>query len=158
MNKKTSTALLIFLIAALLGTYIIPTMKENMENKTRSSLSHIPGLILKQSEAWNQGSLECFMSLYEQSDSLPFLTAKGVSYGWQNLHDMYQRTYFNSNSENRGILKFEITQVISIESGVCLVPGDWQVTRTDTVLSGKFSLLFKFFDKEGWKIIADHTW
>lgn len=157
MNKKTAGALLFFLIAALLGSYVIPAMKKSYKKQEQSKATRIPQLITAQSDSWNNGDLSGFMSLYWKSDSLPFLTFSGVQYGWQRLYDSYQKGYFESDAK-RGQLKFEIEKMIPVESHVYLVPGSWTVSRQDTVLSGKFSLLFKFFENDGWKIIADHTW
>ncbi|MCO6495948.1 MAG: DUF4440 domain-containing protein [Bacteroidetes bacterium] len=155
MNKKTSTALLLFLLAALIASYILPNLKNKIEQK--HNIAQIPNLILHQSDAWNKGDLKDFMSLYQKSDSLPFMTAKGVEYGWQRLHDSYLKSYF-SEIGKQGKLSFETEKIVLVESGICLVPGTWKLMRNGRSVTGRFSLIFKYFDKEGWKIIADHTW
>ena len=36
-----------------------------------------------QQSLWNAGSIDDFMKLYWQSDSLEFIGSKGITYGWQ---------------------------------------------------------------------------
>lgn len=158
MNKKTSTGLLLFLLAALIGTYFLPKKRAEVKANQFNGTIDIPKLMQAQTESWNKGDLEGFMSLYLKTDTLMFMSSRNSYFGWQTLFDSYNKSYWTD--DNRGELNFIIDKVIPIDDALksYVVPGKWEVSRKDTVLSGKFSLIFKHYGEIGWKIIADHTW
>ena len=107
-----------------------------------------------QTESWNKGNLEEFMSGYWKSDSLMFIGQSGLNYGWQNTLDNYKKNYPDLTA--MGKLNFDILQVKPLPGDYYFVVGKWHLERSIGNLSGHFSLLFSKIDGQ-WKIIADHS-
>ncbi len=108
----------------------------------------------KQSQAWNKGDIPTFMETYWKSDNLQFIGSSGVTYGWQNTLEGYQKRY--PNKEAMGKLSFDIINVDKRSKKVISLVGKFKLSRTIGDLSGHFLLLFKKI-KGKWLIIADHT-
>ena len=49
-------------------------------------------------KAWNSGSLEDYMQVYEHSDSLRFAGNDTYTLGWQTALDRYRKSYPDKNS------------------------------------------------------------
>ncbi|MBW8686157.1 YybH family protein [Chitinophaga rhizophila] len=116
--------------------------------------SAIKALLQKQTDSWNKGDLESFMSTYWRSDSLIFIGKRGPTYGWQATLDNYKRSY--PDTAAMGKLHFNILEMKSLSSEVWFIVGKWHLTRTIGDLEGHFSLLIRRMKGE-WKIIADHS-
>lgn len=116
--------------------------------------SAIKALLLKQTDSWNQGNLDSFMSTYWQSDSLIFIGKRGPTYGWQATLDNYKKSYPDTTA--MGKLNFNLLEMKSIAADTWFVVGKWHLTRSIGDLEGHFSLLIKKI-KGQWKIIADHS-
>lgn len=109
-----------------------------------------------QLEGWNAGSINEYMQAYHKSADLQFITSKGVLKGWQAVHDNYLRAF--PNQERMGALNFKVDQYTFLGDSLIQTTGTWQVSKQDTVRSGYFSLIWKQFPTDNWKIIVDHTW
>jgi hypothetical protein len=105
-------------------------------------------------QTWNSGDLEQFMHNYWKSDSLRFITKKGVTYGWQNTLNNYIKGY--PDKEKMGQLKFDILSIEYLNKGHILMIGKWQLTRKTDTPEGYFSLIWKLIDHE-WVIVVDHS-
>ena len=66
----------------------------------------IKKLMTTQSEAWNRGDIDGFMTTYWKSEKLQFIGSKGATYGWQNTLDRYKKSY--PSKEAMGFLTFDI--------------------------------------------------
>ncbi len=119
-----------------------------------SDESEIRRIIATQEADWNRADIESFMEGYWKSDSLMFIGARGVTYGWQPTLDSYKKGY--PNAEAMGKLTFTIysLQVLSPESAYVI--GKWQLARTKDEVGGHFTLLWKKIGGK-WVIVADHT-
>lgn len=111
-------------------------------------------ILATQEADWNRADIEAFMEGYWKSDSLMFIGARGVTYGWQPTLDSYKKGY--PNAEAMGKLTFTIysLQVLSPESAYVI--GKWHLARTKDEVGGHFTLLWKKIDGK-WVIVADHT-
>lgn len=118
------------------------------------SASAIKALLQKQTDSWNEGNLDSFMSTYWQSDSLIFIGKRGPTYGWQATLDNYKRSYPDTTA--MGKLHFDILEMKSVASDTWFVVGKWHLARSIGDLEGHFSLLIRKI-KGQWKIIADHS-
>ena len=107
-----------------------------------------------QESAWNRGNIPQYMDGYWKSDSLLFIGKNGPTYGWSNTLTNYLKAY--PTKEKMGILNFELTRVDLLSKNTAFVLGKWQLERSEDILQGYFSLLWKFIDGE-WKIIVDHS-
>ena len=106
-----------------------------------------------QAECWNAGDLECFMIPYWNSDSLMFIGAGGVTYGYENTLQRYRDTY--PGKEAMGNLQFDIKHINPLGQGVYLVVGKYYLSREIGDLDGWFSLVWRKVG-EDWVIVSDH--
>ena len=116
----------------------------------------ITQVLYKQQVAWNNGSIESFMMPYWHSDSLKFISKKGITYGWQNTLDNYKKSYPDTTA--MGQLAFEIKSIDVFSKSSAFVIGKWFLKREKSKgdLGGYFSLIFKKI-KNKWVIVVDHT-
>jgi Domain of unknown function (DUF4440) len=111
-------------------------------------------LLAEQTKQWNSGNIPEFMKTYWQSDSLMFIGKSGVTYGWQNTLQNYQKNY--PDTAAMGQLKFELLEVKRLSPAYCFVVGKWLLTRSIGNVGGAFTLLFRKIDNR-WVIVADHS-
>jgi hypothetical protein len=95
------------------------------------------------------------MEGYWKSDSLQFMSNRGINHGWQETLDGYKEGY--PDRAAMGTLSFEILSVKPINEIHFLVMGKFHLTRlSNNNLDGNFTLLFKKIDGK-WVAIYDHT-
>jgi len=104
--------------------------------------------------AWNNGDIDAFMEGYWKSDSLQFMSPRGVNHGWQETLDAYRKGY--PDIKAMGSLHYEIMKVTPLSGEHFLVMGKYKVTRNTDFLEGYFTLIFKEIDGK-WVAIYDHT-
>jgi len=107
-----------------------------------------------QEAAWNKGDLEGFMAGYWKSDSLQFMSPRGINRGWQATLDGYKKGY--PDVAAMGALQFEILQVTALSPANFLVTGKYHLTRVSGNLDGVFTLVFKKANGR-WVVMYDHT-
>lgn len=111
--------------------------------------------------AWNRGDIDGFMEGYWKSDSLQFVTSRGLRLGWEQVRQGYHKSY--PTVEKMGHLTFDYERVewADERQEMLYVLGKWRVRESNDPLdsgnSGWFHLTFKGFE-EGPRIVADHTW
>lgn len=110
--------------------------------------------MLEQQNCWNNGDIECFMQYYWESDSLQFLTKRGMSKGWNRVLENYKKSY--NTPEKMGVLTFDIIEHVPLSITHVITLGKWEVVQSNDTLSGAFTLLWEK-KQEGWKIVLDHT-
>lgn len=161
---KNKTFYYLFFFFLIANIYLVVLLYKSNHHKDKQFLpdseavKSIRLVLDKQVSEWNEGNIPGFMDGYVASESLIFMTSKTTLKGKQNLEDLYLKNF--DSREKRGKLNFIVEEYIPLDNlhHVYLVPGRWEVARIDTLLQGKFSLVFKKHADEGWKIIADHTW
>jgi len=116
----------------------------------------IKDLMTTQSEAWNRGDIDGFMTTYWKSEKLQFIGSKGPTYGWQNTLDNYKKSY--PSKEAMGFLSFDIINMDKRSRKVISVVGKWHLRRGADLgdLEGHFLLILKKIKGE-WLIVADHS-
>lgn len=105
-----------------------------------------------QEKAWNNFDIELFMETYWKSDDLIFYGGSGVTKGWQNTLERYNKSY--PTKEHFGQLRLTSNEISKINAGVYSVFGEYHLTRTVGDTQGIFMLVLKNIDG-AWKIIAD---
>jgi len=140
--KRNILLLISFFITALVSAQINKDEKEITE------------LLNRQTQSWNKGNLDEFMSSYWHSDSLIFVGKSGVTYGYANALNNYKKNY--SDSAKMGKLFFEILQVKKLSVNYYWVLGKWFLKRSIGNLGGQYTLLFKKINGH-WMIVADHS-
>ncbi len=105
-----------------------------------------------QQEAWNNYDLEGFMQGYWKSEDLKFYGSGGVTHGWNNTLERYQKGY--PSKEHTGTLRFVIKEISKINRASYYVLGEYHLERSVGNADGIFMIIFKNIDGQ-WKIIAD---
>ncbi|ULC60105.1 nuclear transport factor 2 family protein [Flaviramulus sp. BrNp1-15] len=112
----------------------------------------IQKILKKQRLAWSDNNLEKFMEGYWKSDSLKFYGANGITYGWENTLERYQKAY--PTKDHTGKLSFKINDISKISEDAYYVLGEYHIKREVGNADGIFMIIFKKINGE-WKIIAD---
>ena len=92
------------------------------------------------------------MEGYWKSDSLKFYGKSGVTHGWDNTLQRYEKGY--PSKDHTGNLKFVIHEISPIEKESYYVLGEFYLTREAGDANGIFMIILKKIDGS-WKIIAD---
>jgi hypothetical protein len=114
----------------------------------------VKAVLDSQQRAWNNGKVEQFMDGYWRSDSLKFITNKGIRYGWQAMLDGYKKGY--PDAAAMGVLDFNILRIDLLAKKLVMVTGKWKVTGSKGVQEGAFTLLVQKIGNR-WLIVSDHT-
>lgn len=108
----------------------------------------------QQQNAWNQGDLDGFMSVYDNSEDLAFVTSGGLVKGHIALKERYKASY--PNTEMMGKLNFDIVEFRQLDNEHAVLVGQWVLIRDGDRPQGYFTLVWEKKATE-WKIIYDHT-
>lgn len=122
--------------------------QSNQENDIKA----INKVLKQQRIAWSNNDLEGYMEGYWKSDSLKFYGSNGVTYGWYDTLDRYQKAY--PTKDHTGKLSFKINDIAKISDGAYYVLGEYHIKREIGNADGIFMLVFKNING-AWKIIAD---
>jgi len=114
----------------------------------------IRGVLDNQVAAWNRGDVEGFMEGYWKSEELTFVTAAGVTRGWQKVIERYRRSYPDKKAMGR--LSFSNLEIRVLSPDSAVVLGRWRLQRDAGQPEGHFTLVLRKF-RDGWRIIHDHT-
>jgi hypothetical protein len=134
--------------------FLLVTFQVISAQEAEKSKHAILNVMHAQELAWNSGNIEGFMEGYWQSDSLKFVGASGITYGWKQTLDHYKTHY--PDLATMGKLTFTILTVDLVSSRSAFVIGKWKLTRKDDEPGGYFTLLWKLM-KGKWVIVVDHT-
>lgn len=119
-----------------------------------NDLIAIRNVMSQQQKDWNNGELVSFMQGYWNSDSLKFISSRGVNYGWQATLAGYQKGY--PTKEAMGALTFTILSLEKLSDNSAFMIGKWHLKRSGDEPNGHFTLLWKKINGK-WAIVADHT-
>jgi ketosteroid isomerase-like protein len=114
-------------------------------------------VLLAQKDAWNNGDIPLFMNGYKNSDSIRFVSSKGINRGYKQLLERYQSRY--PTKANMGKLDFTDLEITLLSEKSAVVVGKWQLFRDEAGggnVGGYFTLIVEKTGA-GWKIILDHT-
>ncbi len=114
----------------------------------------IRAVMAAQEVAWNRGDKEAFMEGYWHADSLTFVGARGLTFGWQQTLDGYKKGY--PTPESMGQLHFTLIRLEKLSKRSAYVIGKWHLTRSIGDVGGHFILVWKKI-KGKWVIVTDHT-
>jgi ketosteroid isomerase-like protein len=111
-------------------------------------------LLVDQTAAWNRGDIDGFMAGYWKSDETEFVSAEGISRGWQALLERYKRSY--PDRKAMGTLSFSNLEVRVECPGAAYAIGEYHLQREKDNPSGIFTLNLRKFP-DGWRVVVDHT-
>lgn len=130
---------------------IISAFTSYSQNEEQDKLE-IQAVLKAQRMAWSNNNIVAFMEGYWKSDSLKFYGSKGITYGWKNTLERYQKSY--PTEDHTGNLDFKINAITKISKNAYYVLGEYHLKREVGNADGIFMLVFKKI-KGKWKIIAD---
>jgi hypothetical protein len=113
-------------------------------------------LVETQVACWNEGDLKGYMEGYWKSDSMQFISPKGITFGYNQTLENYEKSWGAKPSLGR--LSFRNLRIRPLDELKLLfqVTGDWMVNTETEEDAGHFSLIVRF-DGRVPKIIIDHT-
>lgn len=141
-------------IITLLVVFSFCNQPEKKSGMDETITREIEKVMKQQEKDWSAGALEAYMEGYWKSDSLKFIGKAGITFGWQNILEKYQKSY--PDKDSMGKLKFDIISMEMICFKTVLVIGNWKLTRTSDVLQGYYSLIWKRIEGK-WLIVTDHS-
>ena len=97
------------------------------QSNDEADIKAINKVLKKQRIAWSNNNLEEFMEGYWKNDSLKFYGSNGVTYGWENTLERYQKAY--PTKEHTGKLNFRINAITKISEGAYYVLGEYHLKR-----------------------------
>jgi len=142
------------LVLVLLTTAIGFTATSRLANADSSPESEIRAVLDAQTDAWNRGDIDAFMTGYWKSDQTAFVGANGLTRGWQDVLDRYHKNY--PDRAAMGHLMFSDLEIHVLCPDTAFAIGQFHLQREKDAPSGIFTLDFKKFP-EGWRIVVDHT-
>jgi uncharacterized protein (TIGR02246 family) len=118
--------------------------------------TEIAAMLARSAADWNRGDLAGFMGDYARDSLTSYVTGGHVQYGWQQLYDHYQATYF-APGRSRDSLTFEDVRVRPLGRDLALCTARFKLLRGGAVTgSGPFTLILE--RRAGrWSILHDHT-
>lgn len=106
---------------------------------------------------WNKGDVSAFMAVYSDDPATSFVTKEGVLRGKAQMTARYKARYNFDDAAKRGVLTFKTLDFRPLGPRHALYIGQYLLTYPDgKTQSGPTSLVFAK-EKDGWKIIADHS-
>ena len=146
----------LLLCLAFLLFLLLPA-KAQQKATNASAEAEIRTVLDAQTEAWNKGKLEDFMKGYWRSPKLTFYSAGNKRAGYDAVLERYRKTY-QAEGKEMGQVTFSDVEVELLGKKAAVVRGRWGLTMSDGKnLGGLYTLIFRHFKKDGWKIIHDHT-
>lgn len=124
----------------------------NAQSSKKADIKAIETVLKKQRIAWSKGDLEGFMKGYWKSDSLKFYSTSGLTSGWHDTFEKYEKGY--PSLDDMGTLNFILNDITKISDNAYYVMGEFHLKRKIGNANGIFMLIFKKINGE-WKIIAD---
>lgn len=105
-------------------------------------------------ECWNNGDLDGYMDMQWKSDSVIFMGKRSITYGWDNIYDVYKRGY--PTKETMGKLTLTVIQLEKLSPTAAFMIGKYEVEADRGNQSGHFNLLLKKIDGK-WLVTVDHS-
>lgn len=139
----------------LIGSALAANSKSK-ESRGISATEGVAELLHMQSDAWNKGDIDKFLTGYVNSDEISYVSAESEVWGYEALRERYVKKYGDSKA-TMGELSFDGLKVQNLGNDNALCIGHWHLKREGKdPMNGIFSLVLTR-TKVGWKILHDHT-
>lgn len=152
--KSVLTSITFFIILSFFLPNTVHSQQLSIVDKTA-----IVSVLNYQETKWNEGDINGYMDGYLHSDSLKFITKKGVTYGWENTLQKYKKSY--PDKAAMGHLKYDVISIEALCDHKAMMTGKWTLTtfgsnNLKNEIVGYFTLIWQKYDGK-WFIIIDHT-
>ena len=153
-SLRGTLACLAMLTLAFLPVRAIAQGNASPEAKARASA--ILETMKVQTDSWNRGDLDGFMSAYLPSGDMTFTSGGILVRGYDTLKARYQK-FYGSNPQSMGTLRFEGIEFMDLGKDTTLSVGRFILQRSgQPAVDGIFSLVW-VRTKAGWRILHDHS-
>ncbi|MGA7854788.1 MAG: nuclear transport factor 2 family protein [Candidatus Acidiferrales bacterium] len=147
--------LMLALLTATIGLAAAPRLATTIAAPADSSPeSEIRAVLESQTNAWNRGDIDAFMTGHWKSDETAFVGAKGLTRGYQAVLERYHKNY--PDRAAMGHLTFSDLEIHVLCPDTAFAIGQFHLQREKDNPEGIFTLTFKKFPA-GWHIILDHS-
>jgi len=127
---------------------------QNVPSGQSDPAKEIARVLDKQVRAWNEGDIQGYMDGYWKSDSVRFVSGRGVTSGWKQTLERYKKGY--PTRAVMGTLRFDKVEIDVLSDSSAVVLGRWELRRAADTPWGFFMLLMKR-KLQGWCVVLDHT-
>jgi beta-aspartyl-peptidase (threonine type) len=134
---------------------VLFVLTSGVAHANEADVQAVRQLLHDQVTAWNRGDLQKFMETYWQSPQLTFFSGGDRQKGWEETYQRFRQRYQTEGKE-MGRLEFSDLMIDPLSVDCMLVRGRWKLRLKTGAQEGLFTLIVAR-QKEGWRIIHDHT-
>jgi ketosteroid isomerase-like protein len=146
MRRILMALLLLALATPAMARRSAPTVQQTIE-----------GAMTESAAGWNAGDVERFMAIYSATPQTSFVVKDGLIRGKPAMIARYRERYDFSDPAKRGKLTFKTLDFRQLDASHVLYIGRYLLTYPDgKTASGPTTLIFAR-ERDGWRIIADHS-
>ncbi len=130
---------LLVLVTSCLLTACSQHSKTKFEAKVEEAA--IRSVISAAQIAWNNGDIDAFMEGFWKSDSLQFISARGLSRGWEATRENYIKGFPERSS--MGTVSYEILSLTSLAPNIFILTSRYEITQEVGKREGIFTAIFR---------------
>ena len=101
----------------------------------------IRAVISAEQIAWNNGDIDAFMEGFWKSDSLQFISARGLSRGWEATRENYIKGFHERSS--MGTVSYQILSLTPLAQNIFILTCKYEITQEVGKREGIFTAIFK---------------
>ena len=146
----------LFRITALVGAlWALGCASTPLTAQVMTPQEEIRDLVKQMEEGWNSGSLDEFLSVFDKTESIDFVTPHGYYRNYTELYNGFRRTF--RYKKQMGKLRFNILRTIQLAPYTWFVSINWRIEVLDAMgprsNAGILTLVVRR-GKGGWRIIS----
>ncbi len=130
---------LLVLVTSCLFTACSQQSKTKFDAKVEAAA--IRSVINAAQIAWNNGDIDAFMAGFWKSDSLQFISARGISHGWQATRGNYIKGFPERSS--MGTVSYEILSLTPLAPDIFILTTRYEITQEVGKREGIFTAIFR---------------
>ncbi len=116
--------------------------------------AEVRALLTAQQDDWNAGDLDGFLSGYDPTPSLAFISGAQIHRGFAETRARFHQRY--GSRDAMGTLTFDELEVLVLSNDAAVATGAFRLDRHEDAPHGRFTLALRKRDG-AWRIILDHT-
>lgn len=117
----------------------------------------VEAMLADSAKGWNAGDVARFMAAYSETPETSFVTEEGLVRGKAAMIARYEAKYDFADPAKRGVLSFESVDFRMLDQTHALYVGKWSLAYPDGKSAKGFTSLVMALEKDGWRIVADHS-
>jgi ketosteroid isomerase-like protein len=117
----------------------------------------VEAVMADSAKGWNAGDVVRFMAAYSEAPETSFVTEEGLVRGKAAMIARYNAKYNFDDPAKRGVLSFQSVDFRLLDATHALYIGQWALTYPDGNSAKGYTSLVMALEKDGWRIVADHS-